>query len=88
MNVYYMCGGELVNKHGEDGYGTDNPFGKIIPSVGDFVQLGGHAKELDKYRKENKECTYKVVSRTFKALETYNNMYTERTCVVELEKME
>lgn len=88
MQVIFKCNGVVVNEHSK-GYNTYcNPFGEHIPAVGDFVLLG----ERTPRRLGNSDCgvmtKYIVISRTFSALEDYNNIYSERTCVVELKEVE
>lgn len=75
----------VINKHSDGGKYNEynNPFGCIIPSVGDVIFLGEHNPEW------NKEYTpmrkYKVIGRSFSAVEDWNNGYTDLVCILNVE---
>lgn len=89
MKVIFKCNGLVVNQHSEGGRynGYNNPFGNHIPDIGDYVLLGEHTKEFThlEYTPMKK---YIVQTRTFSAVENYNNSYSEQVCVVELKHLE
>lgn len=80
MKVIFMCNGIIVNEHSDGGlyYGWNNPFKDIIPSVGDYVELGESI-----FKDDNTPMKiYMVQSRKFSAKRDYNSSYTEQVCTV------
>lgn len=81
MKVIYKCHSIIVNAHSEG----RNPFGKYLPDIGDYILLGEHTEEFThlEYAPMKK---YKVIRRTFSAIEDFNRSYSNPVCVIELEE--
>lgn len=87
MKLKIVCDGKVLNEHSEGGkyYGYSNPFGQLIPNVGDTVIIGG--KFMEDNDERNKEgIEYTVSKRIFKAYETWNHSYTESEVILEVLK--
>lgn len=83
MKTVYKCGDEIVNKHS---HGVGNPFGMVIPDNGDFIKLGEHTEKFT-HLEHTPMKKYVVISRTFSAIENYNNNYSDVECIIELEEV-
>lgn len=86
MDLRIMCGNVFVNEHSDGGQfrGFDNPFGDFIPLVGDILELGG------KHFGRDSDCEgekYVVLSREFKAYETFNRKYDNASCTIYVKKI-
>lgn len=89
IKLEIMCDGELINKHSNGGkyYGWHNPFGDfVIPMVGDSILLGEHTEEFT-HMEYSPMIKYIVKSRTFSAIEDFNNSYFGQKCVLDVEKV-
>lgn len=88
MITIFKCGDEIVNKHSQNWQKHwGHTFGDFIPSKDDIIELGAwDSTEPDKFP-DRKMKLYKVISRKFSAEETYNNAYTNQTCVIELKEI-
>lgn len=71
----------VINQHSDNGRGSwDNPFGDFIPSVGDIIYLGEHNSKWDKEYVPMRQ--YKVIGRSFSAVENFNHLYTDPVCIL------
>jgi len=87
IRLKIMCGGTFLNKHSDGGKheGWNNPFGELIPVVGDIVELGGVYDDDQDIQTEGK--LYEVIMRTFKAYTSYNNRYAKQECILEVKEI-
>lgn len=81
MTIEIICDGKRINRFHEEDWG--NPFDEI-PGVGDYIELGEHCIEA---YEPLPMIIYEVVKRTFSAVIDYNRDYTNKKCVLEVEKV-
>lgn len=81
MKIEIFCDGQNINTF--MGHEWGNPFVEL-PQVGDFIELGEH--NLKNYEQQPMK-KYRVVSRTFSAIRTYNLQYMEQKCVLKVDEV-
>ena len=88
MIVEVICNGEFVNvcrdgsKPVKEIHG--NPFDISLPVIGDHIELGAH--KIDAYEPCPMKI-YRVIKRTFSAVADYNNRYSDKKCIIEVEEI-
>lgn len=83
-----MCDGKLINENSEDTYNGSwsNPI-DTLPPIGSIIDYMTFDEEH--YKKgEGVLTSYKVIGIRFYTREGYNNTYKDKTCTIELEKLE